>query len=286
MIKRLYSLIRSYQDPRDWIPNIAWRFPQSTSDLAVIFVVGAPRSGTTLLQNILACHSALCSIEKETGIFSFQNLFSPTADPFGLGQRQTRELQTKSRDIVNYFEKGVKVLVEKSGGNKIFVEKTPQHVNYLSFILKYFPEAKIIHIVRDGRDCYCSARQHAGFIPQSTNIKTFAKYWKKCVSNPIRFASSPGLLTVVYEDLVIDPKASMENIMSFIGLPFEETQLDFTRYGNDQRAKWKEFSRLNSSISGDSRMRWRYELNDDEKFKFKKIAQPELEYYGYEGTVS
>ena len=70
-------------------------------------------------------------------------------------------------------------VIEDSDGDagKRFVEKTPQHILHLPFILKWFPQAQVIHLVRDGRDCYCSSKINID-IPQNKSAKEFASYWK------------------------------------------------------------------------------------------------------------
>ena len=101
--------------------NIKWRMPRTISDQQVVFVVGAPRSGTTLLQRVLASHSALFSIEGETGIFSARNYFTRTH--FRLSTEDTQSLFDRSSDIVDFFANGVMLLKERQAG-ETFVEKT------------------------------------------------------------------------------------------------------------------------------------------------------------------
>ncbi len=284
MITRVYKLALSYKNPLHWVPNIMWRFPETISDLRVYFIVGAPRSGTTLLQKMVSSHSMLFSIQTETGVFSFQNLFVADKNHFELTEKERGELFVQARDIVDYFDKGVRTLMRKNNG-KEFVEKTPQHVNYLPLILNHFPNSKVIHLVRDGRDCYCSAKNYPNLIPQAESCITFARYWKKCVSNPLRFRNSTNLITVRYEDLVNNPRNQLGKIMSFIGFPLEEQQLDPAVFGNDRRAEQAPFHRLSSAVSPASVLRWQTELTAMEKDQFEQIASHELSEFGYETSL-
>mgnify|MGYP003956663827 CR=1 FL=1 len=257
--------------------NIKWRLPRTISDQQVVFVVGAPRSGTTLLQRVLASHSALFSIEGETGIFSARNYFARTH--FRLSVEDTQDLFAQSNDIVDFFANGVTLLKERRGGGT-FVEKTPQHVRHLAFLLKHFPRAKFVHIIRDGRDCFCSAQGHPN-IPQRSSVSTFAKYWKSCIKSAHRESSSDRIFTLKYEDFTADASEWLDRIMSFLGQEVEADQLDPSRTGDDQRSAAKHFKRLTTPISNATVERWRTELTPEQVAAFDRIAGTELQLHGY-----
>ena len=84
-----------------------------------------PRSGTSLVQSVLAAHSELFSIPGETGLCSRQNIFGRRH--FGLSWAENRSLFADSRDLVDFFDRAVGLLESRSPG-ATFVEKAPQHV--------------------------------------------------------------------------------------------------------------------------------------------------------------
>lgn len=259
--------------------NILWRIPRTISFSKHVFVVGSPRSGTTLLQNIIRSHSNYWSIEGETGAFTWQNFFSERRHHFGMNAEILAELYNKSPDIVSFFDKIVSA--NKPADKVCFVEKTPQHVMHLKFIKKHFPKSKIINIVRDGRDCYCSALSHGG-IPSSRSIEVFANYWKKCVKKAIVHHEDRNfIINVRYEDLTKDPYSIINEIMNFLGSEPEAEQLDSLHYGNDRRSVEKRFKRLNEKISQKSVGKWNKLLSDHEISRFEKIERNELQYFGY-----
>lgn len=91
-----YNILREHmKTPRYLIKNVTWRFPSTISDVEVIFVMGTPRSGTTLLQKILEAHSGLYSIQAETAIFSLRNYWSPGRKHFDLSSEKVKELLKK-----------------------------------------------------------------------------------------------------------------------------------------------------------------------------------------------
>jgi hypothetical protein len=280
-MRKLLYIIKSYlkSPPHYWIKNILWRFPRTISDVECIFVVGTPRSGTTLLQRILDTHSELFSLHSETAIFSFQNYFDPYKLHFDLSQNESNTLLRKSRDNIDFFSNGVKLLMHKND-NKIFVEKTPQHVIYLGLLLKHFPKAKFIHIVRDGRDCYCSALNHP-WIPQANSIIRFAKYYRKCLNAGIKNSVSERVYTIKYEKLVQNPTEEIPFLMKFLKLKFESNQMDVNQLSNDRRASYKHFNKLYSPINSTSINRWHKELSKKEIDAFNKIAKEQLTYFNY-----
>jgi len=263
----------------EWFANVTWRFPRTSSNLDVIFVVGAPRSGTTLLQNILRAHNELFSIEGETGIFTFQNIFDKHRAHFGLDKVAINKLFSSSKDIIDFFEKAVLEISSKNSGKR-FVEKTPQHILRLRFILKHFPKARIVHIVRDGRDCFVSAAKHTG-IPSGRSVARYASYWNRCVKMTMD-NHYQRVAIVRYEDLVRVPRKELEKIMVFLGLQVQDQQLDPRIFGSDQRSQSKNFSKLASPIDDASVGKWEIVLTEEEKSIFASKAYDALRYYGYE----
>ncbi len=244
--------------------------------MEVVFIVGSPRSGTTLLQRILSLHSRLCSISGETGIFTRQNLFDRERRHFGLAGADLESLFDDSSDIVDFFERGASRVCD----GRIFVEKTPQHVLHIPFILEYFPASRIIHIVRDGRDCYCSARS-SGIIPQAASLDGFARYWRKCVRAAMRHQGHERILEIRYEDLARHPRRRLSDIMRYLGLELEDRQTDPDAIGGDRRSDLGEFRRLKQAIGPASVGRWRTELTPRQVARFMKVARREIEHYGY-----
>ncbi|HET6639834.1 MAG TPA: sulfotransferase [Gemmatimonadota bacterium] len=254
-----------------------WRLPRTTSEARTIFVFGAPRSGTSLVQSVLAAHSGLFSIPGETGIFSSQNIFGRRH--FGLSWAENQALFRESRDVVDFFDRGVRLLESRSAGRR-FVEKTPQHVLRLPFLIRRFPKARFVHVVRDGRDCFVSAKSHAG-IPQASSARGFAGYWKRCVDAPLRVEPDARLVRVRYEDFVRAAPAELERVMRFLELEIEDRQLDPAEFGSHARAERRQFRLLRSPISDHRVGRWRAELAAAERRDFERVAGEALAAYGY-----
>ena len=277
-MNRFLSILRTYARTPSHLPrNLAWRVPRTTSESRTIFVLGSPRSGTSLVQSVLAAHSRLFSIPGETGLFSYQNIFARRH--FGLSWEENHALFRESRDVVDFFDRAVRLLESRSG-DRTFVEKTPQHVLRLEFLNKRFPNARFVQVVRDGRDCFASAKSHAG-IPQAASARRFARYWRNCVDVSLRMDQNPRLATIRYEDFVRDAPGELDRVMRFLELESEDQQLDPERFGSHKRGRRNAFRLLRSPVSDRRVGRWRTELSTSEKRDFERVARRQLFAYGY-----
>ena len=202
--------------------NIIWRFPKSKSTKRHIFVLGAPRSGTTLVKLILGAHQNLSGPGYETAFFMYKDIFSFSFG--GVSNVTMEKLREKAHDIVEFFDLFSEEALKQYGGTR-FIEKTPPHVLRLDFLVKYFPSSNFINIFRDGRDAYCSARRHVNVI-QGSNIKRYAKYWKKCIESRLKLGEHPNIIDVKYEELSTNPEKIVKEIMDFLKEDFDIRQLE------------------------------------------------------------
>lgn len=278
MMSRVSSLLSSYlKQPQYWLRNLTLRFLRTKSDLKVVFIVGAPRSGTTLLHALVSSHSQCYTVQCETGLFTWQNLYDRPR--FELTLNETHRRLNSSKDIVDFFERFA-VSLPSYKKTHYFVEKTPQHVNHIKKLMKHFPEAKFVHIYRDVRDCFCSSKSVDTMV-SFRDVNFFAKYWNQSVQNGLAFKEDPRVYTLSYEGLVTNPDAELSGVMSFLGEPLERSQTDPAIFGADRRADMKHFKKLSSHITSASVGRWRSGLTDEQQEAFKSLSGSILEELGY-----
>ena len=259
--------------------NIKYRLASTISSRKHIFVVGVPRSGTTLLKTVLATHPDIAGSDWEsTGIFGFRDIFQ-----YRMGELRSEEIAiflNESKDIIEFYDRVVDALLERTG-KRYFVDKLQVKGYRLRYAQKHFPESLFVNIVRDGRDCYCSALKHP-HVRQSASLQKFARYWAQ--SNQVIASSIPPqrLYSIRYEDLTTNSAAATREIMSFMGLEFFAEQVDVDHYGATNTMKKREVHQnLARPISARSQKRWERELTRTEQEIFWSIAGESLQKYGY-----
>lgn len=268
-VKNPYLVVKNY---------VFWKRSKS-SDKQYVFIVGAPRSGTTLLNSIVKSHSQISGFDFETQLFSYKNRFNFDAYNGNFERSEWEQLIDRSDNIVQLMDVMHEDFFSQSSW---VVEKTPQHVNHIGFLIEKFPNCRVINIIRDGRDCFCSGRK-AGNIPQAKEISDYARYWIKCIRSRLSLGeNSDNVIDVHYEGLVENPRLEIERLMTFIGLEFEIEQLNRESVARDARSSSPEFKRLSAEINTSTVARWKEELSEAEKLNFNKLAAAELKAVGYE----
>lgn len=121
---------------------------------------------------------------------------------------------------------------ERSGGQpqQVFLEKTPFHIKHIDVILNSFPEAKIINIVRDGRDVCASLQARAKTKRWAQyDTQTIIAQWEKCIYLSEKFSLDPAfkdrIYSVKYETLRQDTLPQLDSICNFIELPTTPMEL-------------------------------------------------------------
>lgn len=120
-----------------------------SNELQVAFVIGSPRSGTTILGEILEAHPDMAHLYEPYYIWYYHSTDRSTdyIDPHDIGEKQQRWIRRRFESFA-------------SGERKMrIVDKSPEHSFNVPILLSVFPRAKIIHIVRDGRDVALSIKK-------------------------------------------------------------------------------------------------------------------------------
>jgi hypothetical protein len=193
--------------------------PPGFSAADPVFVVGLPRTGTTLAERIIASHSAMMSAG-ESGAFAVEFRRAVGARPFGL-------------DLAALGGRYVDAVTATSAPpNQRFIDKTLQNYLYCGVIHAALPRAKMILIRRHPMDA-CWAIYKALFLGKflfSYDQLELADYYLayRRLAQHWRATLPPhALLELRYEDIVHDQAAASQALVAFIGLPWEEEVLRF-----------------------------------------------------------
>jgi Sulfotransferase family len=213
-----------------------------------IFVVGCPRSGTTLVQCILSASSHAFSLP-ETHFFSHvMGVLRGEPDrPIDVeGLRQARSAIEAEADLPPLPE--VWTALERTTGLRAFdiflalvehyrpasdperqlraIEKTPRHVLHLAAIVRCFPDARIVNVVRDPVDVASSLLG----VPfeSSRSVLSYGQRWTESVLAAREFsrAHTQQVYTVRYESLVHQPETTTRALCAFTELPYETAMLE------------------------------------------------------------
>lgn len=228
-----------------------------------VFVVGCPRSGTTLLQRMLDHHPQLAVANDSNFIPKAVKAGLPDGPTWikqGMNPPLTPELAEYVRTYKRFrrlelpdadvraaaaasqtfaqFVSRIYELYAAKHGKRFAGEKTPDYVRRMPFLHRLFPSTPFVHIVRDARDVALSARDWADAAKgpgkfelwRDEPMATCALWWCWMVATGRRDgqALGPGLYHEVrYEQLVAEPEPVLRRLVAFLGLPFDRAMLRY-----------------------------------------------------------
>ena len=196
------------------------RIKLSNNSKKIIFVVGMPRSGTSLVEQILSSHS------KIFGAGELPFLRKIVLEKFNKEFFTHNSLLNLNEISKNYIEN----ISFYSDTKNYILDKNPLNFIWIGFIKLLFPNAKIIHIKRNSKDtcfsCFKELFENLNFTDDQYDLATFynsyndlMNFWNSRLKNFIH--------TVNYEDLVNSTKLNVEQMLKFCELDFEEDCLNF-----------------------------------------------------------
>ncbi|MDQ3729497.1 MAG: sulfotransferase [Actinomycetota bacterium] len=286
------------------------------------FVVGVNRSGTTLLRMMLDSHPEL-AVPPETHFVPA--LFKTMQDAKNKGERMTPEETTaflvehrRWGDFgldPNALEERIASLKQmrpkfvlrafyslyaEGQGKPRYGDKTPGYVKQMGMVQRSLPEARFIHLIRDGRDVALSREDRSD--AEVLTVERHALIWKRRISRARGQVERLNHYTEIrYEDLVHDPEAALRKICEFIELPYDPTMLDYHERSAERlqeiardlddddggalrpAAERLEAHSLVTEAPREDRVeRWRKLMPPEDIATFEEIAGDLLEELGYE----
>jgi len=214
------------------------------------FLVGCPRSGTTLLQSLIAAHPQVISFP-ESHFFTRVISARPILRHLGLASLRARAQFTHLLDLLGrpelrtclprfavtpwqYAHAFTTVLdtVAREQHKQAWLEKTPRHLDYIDEISALVPHAKFIHLIRNGADVVASLYETVNDHPDSwrhlhaNDLDHLIERWLHSIALTQQYVRSTDHFIVRYEHLVDAPQSVLAQLCQFSGLPFASQMLD------------------------------------------------------------
>ncbi|MBE9186267.1 sulfotransferase [Microcoleus sp. LEGE 07076] len=204
-----------------------------------IFLVGAPRSGTTILQSLLAAHPEIISFP-ESKFFhyllydGFAGKLPSRMEAFFKDEIKRPELlqdfddsqtvETKTRWFVGVLD-GLAAEQNKS----IWLEKTPEHIYFIDDIERLLPEVKFIHILRNSMDTIASmydvTRMYSNLWGPGWDLNHCIERWKHAMLTSHKYAGKSDHILLKYEELLDNKTKILGDICDFLGISYSDEML-------------------------------------------------------------
>lgn len=265
----LTSKILRAEQPRQYLDFLRNYLQGKRISKPPIFIVGCGHSGTSVLLRILDMHPGIYGVPYESRAFLKST-----------GKIKIACLTWNKNTI--------------AAGKHRWAEKTPNHIHAINRILEIYPSAKILLIIRDGRDVAVSLRKRTG------NFAEGVSRWVNDNRAGETYWNHPQVFRLKYEDLVRNFDEVVAEICAFIEEPFDEAMRNFHQRKmhlfkakqtspvenasgefHNQHRNWQ----INQQLF-DGSGRWQGEMTLEEKNLFKQKAGQMLIEYGYEHSLN
>jgi LPS sulfotransferase NodH len=274
-----------------------------------IFVVGAPRSGTTLLQRMLRSHPRICS---PTGESHF--IIPLLRDESLYGDLRQREnirallqvMHARWDEFLDTDLHGIKFDVDLTadaiqacnitsmsefidalfrinaeGEGKVrWLDKTPYYILHIPTLIATYPDAQFVHIIRDGRDAALSMLERATEI-RVFNVSAGGRLWQRYVEmgrSTGRQLGPDHYHEIRYEDMLADPVGIVQRLCEFLGEEYSDKVINFQK-STDPKTKTP---LLKQDLQESNREKWRVSMTPRQIRTFESVAADTLMDFGYE----
>jgi hypothetical protein len=276
--------------------------PKSARSKAPVFVVGCPRSGTTLLYDMLLSAGGFAVYLAESNVF---NLLVPRfGDPGVAANRRhlldvwlktklfraahiapdplIAKLNAECHSPADFLKIFMEEICRAQGAER-WADNSPEEMLYMPKIKRLFPDALFVHIIRDGRDCAASLNKQGWIRPLPGDQRLIASglYWEWIVRKGRSFGSQLGAdyVELRFEELLARPHETLSKLGEFLA-----HDLDYDRI---QQAGIGSVSKPNTSFSTEPKDafnpigRWKKNFSGTELAEFEETVGPYLVELGY-----
>jgi tetratricopeptide (TPR) repeat protein len=252
-----------------------------------IFIVGFPRSGTTLVEQTLSAHPAICAGDELPFVHDIVELMqrmlnSPLTYPDALCELWMGDQREGLDNLRDYYLQRARQSGFLRPGARWFTDKMPLNETHLGLISLLFPASPIIHLVRHPFDVVLSVFSNLlthGFYC-AYELESAARHYALIADLVAHYRAELSMryLPVRYEDIVDDQEASIRRMLAFIGEDFDDGCIRF--HQNRRYARTASYAQVTEPLYDRSRFRHRHYARH--MAPIAPILRPAMERLGYE----
>ena len=246
-----------------------------------------PRSGTTLLEQVLDSHPGATSADELQIMVELVN--SPLGRTASPNESAPSVLDRTSLEDLNRLRRdywlGIEGALRQPVGGRLLVDKNPEMTYLLPLVARVFPEMKIVFALRDPRDVVVSCfMQQLPLNATSVNYLSLEGTAKKYAASMRAWLKIRGMLRnpwieIRYEDMVADLEGQARKVLDFLELPWDEQVLEYHRRAQRKHVHSPTYEAVTKPVYTSSVARWRNYATQLEPYM--EILQPYVEAFGY-----
>ncbi|TAK75228.1 MAG: sulfotransferase family protein [Gammaproteobacteria bacterium] len=232
--------------------------PQMTNDTRCpIFIVGMPRAGTTLIEQILSSHESIYGAGELSILDDVIHEACHAANmPFS-----SWVIQLTDQEFAMLGEKYLDRTWKLAADKNFIIDKMPGNCFYIGMIYRMLPTAKIIHAIRDPMDSCFSCFTHLfknsmSFAYDLTALGNYYKLYAQAMQHWHTVLPQTAIFYLPYEQMVANHEVLSKQLIDYIGLPWDPNCLHF--YENDRVVKTASLTQVRKPIYQTSVQRWRH----------------------------
>ena len=304
------------------LPSINEQDVLSTPKLTQpVFIFGMPRSGTTLLRLMLSSHPNFCippeclffvRLEsKYSKLKDLSNKIDDFVEDIFSADERFKEWNIKPEQLkaslanhdseqLNYSAAMAIVyqtyLQQFAPSAKVWGDKNPAHIFHIETILKYFPKARLVLIIRDPRSVYASLKRNEVKFPGDwksscrANVVAVTKQCENLLRVLARAKNDQKFYTISYEKLVESPESELKGLCSWLGEEFNPVMLEFyKKNAKDKLVPSRELGWHAMTLKPVAKARidgWKNELSNSELAALEVLNRKNMEQLGYQCLTS
>ncbi|MBV9824688.1 MAG: sulfotransferase [Alphaproteobacteria bacterium] len=233
-----------------------------------LFILGFPRSGTTLVEQTLSAHPRICAGDELPFVNEITDamvrvLNSPLTYPEALAELWMGDRRQGLNELRDYYLERVRQLGVLEPGAAWFTDKMPLNETHLGLIALMFPQSPMIHVLRHPLDIVLSTLSNHlthGFYC-SYALESAARHYALILDLVEHYRSQMTLryLPIRYEDIVDDQEESIRRMLDFVGEEFDEHCMAF--HENRRYARTASYAQVTERLYDRSRYRYRHYLH-------------------------